>query len=342
MGWTIAASIVGGVVFLLLAVMFFVALVGYRKLFDRRYNGNSHVHYFTADDFEGLQAEPICFPSDRGDLLHGFIYRDAAVLSARGLVVFSHAFGAGHQAYTTEIATLAHAGFWVLAYDGTGCVSSEGKTFRGFDQGPLDFAAALRFASQDARLKDFKRVAVGHSWGDFSVLNSLSGEVPVCGAVAMCGFVSCAGVMAQSVFGHIQPCAALFSLYFRIFNRVRFGKDANRNVLRSLRKATVPVFVIYGKSDCVVPFYGNGKRVLRLAEDLPHVRGMLCENKGHNVYLTEDAERYMNETFSSISSQSKKQPQLAEELYAKADYRRMTQEDEGVMRAVVDFCLQVI
>lgn len=342
MGWVIAGGCIGGVIVLFLIIMFFVSLVGYRKLFDRRYNGNVNVRYFTAEDFVNLQAEPIGFPSCSGDMLHGFIYRNSMVPAPLGLIVFSHGFGAGHQAYTTEIATLAAAGFWVLAYDGTGCVSSEGKIFRGFDQGPLDFAAALRFAAEDAQLKDLKRVAVGHSWGGFSVLNSLSCDVTVCGAVAMCGFVSCAGVMAQSVFGRIQPCAALFSLYFRLFNRVRFGKNANRNVLRSLRKTALPVLVIYGKNDCVVPFYGNGKRVLRLAEKLPNVCGILCEDKGHNVYLTQGAERYMNETFANISAQSKKQPQRAKELYAKADYRKMTQEDEGVMQAVTEFCKKAV
>ena len=89
--------------------------------------------------------------------------------------------------------------FAVLAYDGTGCVASEGK-FKGFDQGPVDVAAALRFAREHEALKGFRRVVLaGHSWGAFSVCNALDADERVAGAVAMCGFISSASVMGRQL-----------------------------------------------------------------------------------------------------------------------------------------------
>ena len=337
--WTIIGCL-GGALLLFILITLFTALHGYRKLFDRRYNGNPNVRYFTADDFAGIEAEAVEFASDCGVTLRGFIYR-AAGAEARALVIFSHGFGAGHLAYTTEIATLARAGFWVLAYDGTGCAASGGDRFVGFIQGVIDHCAALRFAATDERLKNLQRISIGHSWGAFSVLNAL-GSVPVLGAVAMCGFVTGSGVMAQSAFGRFAPMRALYTLYFRLFDRVRFGRRVRCNTIRSLRRTRLPVFVLYGACDGVVPFRWNGKRVLRSVRDLAHVRALLCRDKGHNVYLTCEAEQYMNQTFAQIAAQGKEQPQLAAELYAQADYRKMTEEDPAVMSEVIAFCESIL
>ena len=111
--WWIAIGLAACIV-LVAAVFFAIALYIHRKIFYRRYNGNKFIRYFTADDFEGIHADPVAFASDKGQLLHGFIYRSEGVKPI-GAAVFSHGFGAGHQAYTTEIAALARAGLLVLA-----------------------------------------------------------------------------------------------------------------------------------------------------------------------------------------------------------------------------------
>lgn len=64
----------------------------------------------------------------------------------------------------------------------------------------------------------------------------------------------------------------------------------------------------------------------------------VCEGKAHNPYLTKDAERAMNETFSAIADQKKKNYQKAVEMYAGIDYAKITQEDRQVMRTVIEFC----
>ena len=115
-----------------------------RHFFGKRYDGNPDVRYFEASDFVGLQASPVSFPSTPGITLRGFLYRKEG-LQPRALAVFVHGLGAGHLAYTTEIDFLARCGYLVLGFDMTGCGASDGRA-DGFDQGPLDIAAALRFA----------------------------------------------------------------------------------------------------------------------------------------------------------------------------------------------------
>lgn len=335
--WWIAVGLAACAV--LVALIFvIIALYIHRKIFYRRYNGNKYINYYKAEDFEGIRAERIEFSSDKGQLLRGFIYRAEGVQPV-GVAVFSHGFGAGHQAYTTEIVTLARAGLLVLAYDGTGCVASEGKYLGGFDQGAIDLRYALRFAAKDERLKNYKRVLVGHSWGGFSVMNALDTDVAVEGAVALCGFVSSAGVIAQNTVGKCRFAEWACRNYFKLFNRIRFGKMANFDSIRSLKKTKRHVLLFYGEQDATVRFPGNGALVHDAVRGMENITYVCCHDKGHNVYLTVDAETYMHKTFGEISAKIKKDKSEAPALYAAADYRRMTAEDPRVMDAVVSFCL---
>lgn len=335
--------LIGIVVFAVCATyaFFVLALVIHRKIFYRRYNGNKYVRYFKAEDFDGLHAEPVAFRSDRGQELRGYIYQ-AENVAPLGVVVFSHGFGAGHQAYTTEIAALARAGFLVLAYDGTACVSSEGKVFGGFDQGAIDLRYALRFAASDERLKNYKRVLVGHSWGGFSVMNSLDTDVAIEGAAALCGFVSSAGVIAQNTVGKYKFVEWACRNWFKFFNRVRFKKFANFDAIRSLAATKKPVLLLYGESDATVSFPGNGALVRDAVKGRENIFYQSYPEKGHNIYLTVEAEHYMHETFGEISAKVKKDRTLAPVLYAAADYRRMTEEDPAVMERVIAFCTELV
>ena len=131
-----------GIIFLFCLIVTIVSLYAFTKMFGRRYDGNPYVHYFTVEDFEGLRAQPFSFYSD-GSKLNGYIYRsDLWQGPSKGLIVFSHGFGAGHLAYTTEINYFARNGYKILAFDNTGCVKSEGDSIKGFDQIPyLDHAS---------------------------------------------------------------------------------------------------------------------------------------------------------------------------------------------------------
>ena len=102
--WAIALIAAGGLILAGAAVGVVAGLYAARKIFCRRYDGNPNLRYFQAEDFEGLKAEPVSFGS--GDAtLRGYIYSYDG--DAKGAVIFSHGFGAGHRAYTTEIDALA-------------------------------------------------------------------------------------------------------------------------------------------------------------------------------------------------------------------------------------------
>ena len=144
-------------------------LYGAHKIFARRYNGNPDVRYFRAEDFEGLSAEPVSFDSG-GVALRGYVYTREG--EKKGAVIFSHGFGAGHFAYTTEIDRLTRSGFAVLAFDNAACAESGGAALKGFDGGVADLLAAVKFSRTHPLLKDLPKAMFGHSWGGFSVINA--------------------------------------------------------------------------------------------------------------------------------------------------------------------------
>ncbi len=323
-----------GCVLLFLAAGAAAGLLAVRKIYGRRYNGNPNVKYFGADDFPGLRAEPVEFLSG-GTTLRGYIYSREGVPA--GAVLFSHGFGAGHTAYTTEIDRLTRAGFRVLAFDNTGCMRSGGARLEGFDRGVADLLAAAAFARGDDRLRGLPTAFVGHSWGAFSVMNALPQSEGVSCAVAMCGFIRGADVLAQNVFGRFAPLRAVMACTIRLCMRLRFGRRANLRSDRSLRAARKPAYLLYGRKDATVRFPWNGKKMASAFAGDPFVRVDVFAEKGHNVYLSLRAERAMHETFGAIAAVGKKDKARAASMYRAVDYAAITEEDEEVMEGIVRF-----
>ena len=332
----VAVSVVCFAAIILMLLALALARRADRHFFGRRFDGNPYVHYWTAKDFDGLQAEPVSFLSASGQALRGFVYRQSGT-AQRALIVFAHGYGAGHLAYTTEIAYLAKCGYVVLAFDVTGCGQSGGAALEGFDQGPLDLASAIEFAKTLPALGSLPLLLVGHSWGAFSVMNVLPFYPEVVGAVAMCGFVSGASVVAQTACKKFLFFAPLLTAWLRLFNRMRYKKSANRNSLRSLRRSAQPLLLLYGGEDATVFYPQNGARVGRAAKKRPHTRFFCYPKKGHNVYLSDEAESLLHRQLGHVPSAIRRDSEAARAYYDSLDYRKLTEEDEAVMQSIAAF-----
>lgn len=129
-----------------------------------------------------------------------------------------------------------------------------------------------------------------------------------------------------------------FYRFFFFLNFLSFGKHANLNSLKSLKSTDKPVLLLYGGSDKTVFYPNNGKKLKEGLSDKKNVRFLLYEEKGHNVYLTKNAEEKMHEVFGRIASVAKKDKDKAKEMYKQIDYFEITKEDESVMSEIVSFC----
>ena len=305
---------------------------------NKRCEGDENLKYLRAKNFDNLNALPINFKSDKGQVLNGFLYSSAKVDSYKGLIVFSHGMGAGHLAYTTEINYFAQKGYVVLAYDNTGTCASEGKKIKGFAQGIIDLKYALEFVKTREDLSDLPVLLVGHSWGAYSVSNvsALNPDADIKGIVAFSPFNSMNKLIRDIAKQETKLNLSILSPFFDIINLLRFGKAGILRSCDSINSNSIPTLVMHGGNDMQVTIKNSPVGKKHKIQDNPNARTVLYESKYHNVYLAKDAEQYLNDTFAKIESLGKNSPE-AYEVYQNIDYALITKEDLSVMETVSSF-----
>ena len=318
------------------------ALLCMNAAFGVRCEGNPDLKYFTHEDFDDLCAEEISFPSNKGQILKGAIYTAQGVRPT-ALVVFAHGMGGGHLSYTTNIRTIAKAGFAVLAYDNTGTMASEGKSLGSFYQSVKDLRHALKFVSENKKLNKYKIVLAGHSWGAYTVCQALAfAEEQVSGVVAFSPPDSAAGVVCENMkqimhipTGWLRPALWLASI-------IKGGFAAAHtcsSVLLNTDK--VPVMILQGEEDKAVSIKNSPLSYLDIIAK-ENITNILYEGKAHNVYQTKESEKYLNEVFDEIAKTKKRYgkkeipPEEKARIYD-IDYDLIVEEDPEVMKKVTDF-----
>ncbi len=328
-------------------IILFLLLIGISKLilnmvFGKRCDGNPKLKYFTADDFEGLNAKPIEFKSNKEQMLRGNIYTYSGVKEYKGLIVFVHGMGGGHLSYTTEINTLTKAGFIVMGYDNTGTCTSEGKNLKGFFQSVIDLKYALEFIEKNDGLNKYPIELVGHSWGAYTVCQVLQFKTNIKAVVAMSGFNNSSKLICDSARAETNVNLSFLRPFITIVNLLTFGKKGIINTVDILKDTKTPVLLLHGKSDTTVSLDNS----LILSKEITQRNGNLkCiayEGRFHNVYQTKESEEYLNNTFANLSELSKKYKgkipeEEASKIYDNIDYKKMTEEDEDVMNTIIKF-----
>ena len=332
------------ILFLLLTGLAWMIL---QSVFGKRCESNPNLTYFTADDFDGLTAKPVEFPSNKGQILRGNLYSHPDAAPYKALLIFVHGMGGGHLSYTTEINTLAKNGFLVLSYDQTGTCSSDGKKLGGFTQGVLDLRAALRYAEANPDLSGYPVVLAGHSWGGYIVCQVLQFSPKVKAVAAMSAFeeeatliCSFAGSRTGIPFGFLKP-------FFRLIQRIKFGNAANRKTSDILRAANVPVLLLHGSRDTMVGFRYSAAARFSGKGETRLIKSVIYPEKYHNVYQSAESEQYLNQTFAEIAAKEKQYrgklpPEEIKALYGGIDYTKMTEEDPEVMKLVSDFLTEAL
>ena len=325
---------------IVICLLLFVAAIKIMDFagFSKRCEGNENLKYLKAKNFDNLNALPIDFKSDKGQVLRGFLYSSAKVDNYKALIVFSHGMGAGHLAYTTEINYLAQKGYLVLAYDNTGTCTSEGDKLYGFAQGVIDLKHALKFVKTQDDLKELPLLLCGHSWGGYSVCNvsAIAENTEIKGIVAFSPFNSMNKLIRDNAKLQTKVNLSVFSPFFDIINLIRFGKTGVLRSCDSIDSNEIPTLVLHGGNDLQVTLKNSPVGRKHEIKNNPNARTILCDSKFHNVYLAKDAEQYLNDTFAKIATLGENSPE-AYEIYQNIDYSLITKEDLTIMDTVNDF-----
>ena len=328
------------VIFVILILLLLSKLI-LNLVFGKRCEGNPKLKYFTADDFEGLEANPIEFKSNKGQILRGNIYTSKDIKENIGLLIFAHGMGGGHLSYTTEINTFAKAGFIVMAYDNTGTCASEGKSLKGFFQSVIDLQYALKFVKSNNELSKYSIGLVGHSWGAYTVCQVLQFKPNVKAVVAMSGPNNFAKLICDTMKNETKINFSFLKPFIAIVNFVTFGIKGIKNTANVLKDTEIPVLLLHGDLDKTAPLDNSPISNTKVQEKY-NIKTIVYEGRFHNVYQTKESEEYLNETFGAISELAKKYE--GEELekesnktYNNIDYKKITEEDKGVMNTIIKF-----
>lgn len=331
------------IIIIILLILLLISKLVFNIAFGKRCEGNSKLKYYTANDFEELRiARPIEIKSNKGQTLRGNIYINKNTKEYKGLIVFVHGMGGGHLSYTTEINTLAKAGFIVIGYDNTGTCSSEGKKLKGFFQSVIDLDYVLNFIEKDKELNKYSIELVGHSWGAYTVCQSLQFNHDIKAVVAMSGFNSSAKVVCDTMKNETNINFSFLKPFITIINFITFGKKATKNTIGILKDTKVPVLLLHGDADKSVYIENSLVNNKEISSNNKNIKQIVYEGRFHNIYQTKESEEYLNNTFGTLSELNKKykgKPPEEEinKIYDNIDYKKMTEEDEEVMNMIIKF-----
>lgn len=294
----------------------------YNKFIFARCDDAGLAYYFSAKDFDGINAAPYSFKGNNGQLLKGNFYYYDNYDESR-IIVFDHGMGGGHLSYMREIEMLARHGYKVFAYDHTGCMESEGESTVGFTQSLADLDSCLKTLKSDKEYKDKNFAVVGHSWGGFSTLNISAFHPDLTHIVVLSGFVSVDIIASR--FGKLKKYI------------MQIEKEANPsyvgcNGAESLKNTKAKALLIYSDNDKMVNKQSNFDYLNAALRDRPCTEFVLESGKDHNPNYTADAVSYLAQYLSALAKQKKqlKTPELKKQFVASFDWQRMTEQDEYV------------
>ena len=247
------------------------------------------------EDFPGLERTKYQFPSDKGQMLTGYLYSSGE--NKKGIVVIAHGFGGGgHNSYMDCADYFAKRGYYVFAYDATGNDESEGEGVGGMPQGVIDLDKAISFVEEDEAFKDLRNMPVflfGHSWGGYSVCSVLQFHPEVKAVVEISGFSTSAGLFEAQ--GMKQAGKGIYAMmpFVNLYERIKFGKYASATALDGFEASDAAVMVVHSADDDVVPIeYGYDIFYDKYKDDT-RFTFLRLEDRGHS-YVYNDM-TYINE-----------------------------------------------
>lgn len=271
------------------------ALGLYYLYFGRRSDGRTAIQKHVYE-FEGLERTRYDFPSDKGQSIAGYMYSSGS--EQRGIIVFAHGYGdGGHNYYMEDINFLAQNGYYVFAYDVTGCDDSEGNGIGGVPQGVIDLNYAISFVEESGNFPDLPIGLFGHSWGGYSVSSVLTYH-PEVGAVIECsGPCSSIDLLEGGGKNVIGPVIYAFIPVLKVYERAKFGDYAVNSALDGFAATDAEIMVVHSNDDGLIPIEYGYDIYYEVYKDDPRFTFVRLDQKGHNSYLNVEKNKELFESF---------------------------------------------
>ena len=290
----------GKIILTIVICILILLMVGWYALTVWLYNDNLNVRLetyepfmFYVEDFEGLERTEYDFPSDKGQMLAGYMYSVGD--EQKGIIILAHGFGAGHNSYMDVINYLAQGGYYVFAYDATGNDASEGAGTCGAPQGVIDLDCAISFVEDSGYFPDLPIGLIGHSWGAYSVSNVLTFHPEVKAVIECCGFNRSSDMFESGGISQAGSLIYTMTPFVRIYEMFKFGKYATNTALDGFDATDAHIMCVHSEDDDVILIgYGYDKYYEKYKDD-PRFTFVHFDNKGHNSIFNDINDTYIDE-----------------------------------------------
>ena len=296
-------KILGRVLLILLLLLFIGWWVLCVKIYDSTFNIRCESYkpfILRVEDFDGLECKEYSFESDKGQKLAGYLYSNGE--NQHGIVVLAHGFGGGQNSYMDIANYLAKNGYYVFAYDATGCDKSEGDGVGGVPQGVIDLEHAISFVEDSNDIPELPIVLFGHSWGAYSVSAVLNYHPEVKAIVECAGFDKASDMFESG--GKDQAGALMYAMvpFVKIHELVHFGKYASKTAMDGFDSTDAAIMVVHSTDDDVIRVeYGCDKYYEKYKDD-PRFTFVRFEDRGHNGLLIDPDNTYWDELDAEVTA----------------------------------------
>ena len=277
-------SIVAVALVLLIFLDYGFSVYCYNNIFGKRLETYEPTS-LKLSDFEGLNATHYEFPSDKGQMLSGYLYSTGS--EPKGIVVIAHGFGSGHNFYMEAANFFAQNGYDTFAYDVTGNDESEGEAIGGIPQGVIDLDNAISFVEDSGNFPDVPIMLFGHSWGAYSACSVLEYHPEVAAVIAISGCNKSSDVFEVGAKEQLGPFTALMMPCIRLHERIKFGKYAKSTAMKGFKSSDTRVMVVHSEDDNVVGIsYGYDIYYDKYKDDA-RFSFMKLKDKGHSYVFND-------------------------------------------------------
>ena len=339
----IVVFVILGIILVCLVLVFLLAKKIRDMVFNKRYDDNNTLKYFYASDFENLEIEPIEFMSNKNKIV-GYIYKDITINDYKGVIVFSHGLGVGHNQYTTEIDHFCKKGFLVVGYDVSGTGKSEGKTIKGITTALYNLRVCLTFVESHPILAKYKKMVVGHSMGGYAANNITRYNQNLVGIVSMAGFDTPHGLLSEEIALANGMDIKILGRMFKLLDFLYFGKQGLYSSLDAFKKTNIKHLLISGNKDNIVDTVKNFERFKEELQDRENFEFLLVEDRYHRPNISLEASNYDQETNIQLMElkreyKNKIPEDVNKEYYDSLDYNLLVELDKEVMGKIDEFIL---
>ena len=266
----------------------------YEDNFNKRFESYRPL-MLNVEDFPGLERTKYQFPSDKGQMLTGYMYSLGDY--QKGIIVLAHGFGGGgHNSYMDCAYYFAKYGYYVFAYDATGNDESEGEGVGGLPQGVIDLDRAITFVEKNeafAHLRKLPIMLFGHSWGGYSVCSVLQYHPEVKAVVECSGFNRSSDLLEAEGMKMVDKGIYAMMPFFHLYESAKFGEYGSATAMDGFEASNAAVFVLHSADDDIVPIqYGCDKFYEKYKDD-KRFTFLRLEDRGHS-YVYNDM-TYVNE-----------------------------------------------